>query len=135
VRQLDLPVNGHRPDRLERKLRCARSGSGAGYARLGHQRFFCLLWVLAGNVPAMATDVPRQVVAGGGRHSSGGVFAVHGTIGQADADPLQPSTGGTFAVTGGFWAGVGPTASGPPDPSCDGNANCVFRDGFEPAMP
>ena len=74
--------------------------------------------------PALAT--PRHVVAGGGGTSSGGVFMVRGTIGQPDADPLQPSTGGRFAVTGGFWPGVRPSAPRP---------EALFDDGFEPGGP
>jgi hypothetical protein len=70
--------------------------------------------------------VPRHVIGSGGGSSSGGVFAVKGTIGQADADPLQPSTGGVFAITGGFWPGAIP-----PGPVGD----AVFANGFEPGVP
>jgi hypothetical protein len=69
---------------------------------------------------------PRHVIAGGGGTSSSGVFAITGTMGQADADPLQPSTGGVFAITGGFWPGTIP-----PAPVGD----TVFVDGFEPGVP
>jgi opacity protein-like surface antigen len=41
-------------------------------------------------------------VAGGGGTSTGGVFAVSGTIGQADAG--GPLTNGPYSLTGGFWA-------------------------------
>jgi hypothetical protein len=41
-------------------------------------------------------------ISGGGGSSSGGYFSVSGTIGQHDAS--APLTGGTFSVTGGFWA-------------------------------
>lgn len=47
----------------------------------------------------------RVVVAGGGGLSIGGNFAIQGTIGQHDADPLQPSQGGVYSVVGGFWNG------------------------------
>lgn len=40
-------------------------------------------------------------VDGGGGSSTGGVYAVTGTIGQPDAARL---TGGPFVLTGGFWA-------------------------------
>lgn len=63
-----------------------------------------------------------QTIDGGGGRSSGGTFVVNGTIGQPDADPLQPSIGGTFAVTGGFWAGV--VASPPP-------GDAIFSNGLE----
>ncbi len=41
-------------------------------------------------------------VAGGGGTSTGGVYAVSGTIGQPDAS--APMTGGNYALTGGFWS-------------------------------
>jgi hypothetical protein len=41
-------------------------------------------------------------VAGGGGASTGGVYAVSGTIGQHDAG--GPMTGGSYSLTGGFWA-------------------------------
>ncbi len=71
--------------------------------------------------PAQITDFtnPRYVIANGGGSSSGGSFAISGTIGQADADPLQPSTGGTFAITGGFWGTAAAQTDG------------LFEDGFE----
>ncbi len=65
--------------------------------------------------------IDRWTVDGGGGRSSGGAFAVSGTIAQPDADPLQPSTGGVFAVTGGFWPGLARS-----DASVE-----LFADGFE----
>ena len=41
-------------------------------------------------------------VAGGGGTSTGGVYAVSGTIGQPDAG--APMTGGSYSLTGGFWS-------------------------------
>src|SRR5664279_55516 len=41
-------------------------------------------------------------VAGGGGTSTGGVYAVSGTIGQPDAS--APLSGGNYSVTGGFWS-------------------------------
>jgi hypothetical protein len=55
----------------------------------------------------------------GGGSASGGDFSLSGTIAQVDADTLQPSTGGNFELTGGFW--VVDTAA--PD--------LIFRDDFE----
>jgi hypothetical protein len=43
-----------------------------------------------------------HTVDGGGSTSTGGVYAVSGTIGQPDAGVTM--TNGQFAVTGGFWA-------------------------------
>jgi hypothetical protein len=41
-------------------------------------------------------------VAGGGGTSTGGTYAVSGTIGQPDAG--GPMTGGNYSLTGGFWS-------------------------------
>ena len=41
-------------------------------------------------------------VGGGGGTSTGGVYAVSGSIGQHDAG--GPMTGGNFSLTGGFWS-------------------------------
>ena len=41
-------------------------------------------------------------VSGGGGTSTGGPYAVNGTIGQHDAG--GPLTGGNYSLTGGFWA-------------------------------
>lgn len=78
-----------------------------------------------GTETTAAIAVPRHVVAGGGGHASGGAFTIRGSIGQADADPLQPSTGGVFAVVGGFWPGSTPR------PPLD---DALFADGFEPSL-
>lgn len=64
----------------------------------------------------------RSTVDAGGARSSGGGFVVEGTVGQHDAEPLQPSVGGAFAVTGGFWTGV---VSAPPP------GDAIFSNGFE----
>jgi hypothetical protein len=41
---------------------------------------------------------------GGGGTSIGGVYALSGTIGQADAGMLS---GGSYTLTGGFWGALG----------------------------
>ncbi|HVF34092.1 MAG TPA: hypothetical protein VND91_02085 [Candidatus Saccharimonadia bacterium] len=74
----------------------------------------------AGAAPAFA--LIRSTIDAGGARSSGGNVVVQGTIGQHDADPDQPSPGGSFAITGGFWTGA--VAAGPAgDP--------IFSNGFE----
>ncbi len=65
----------------------------------------------------------RGLVAAGGGRSEGGEFRVQGSAGQFDAEPLQPSSGGAFSLTGGFWAGLS-TAPAPP-------GSALFEDGFE----
>lgn len=71
----------------------------------------------AAYAPDADFTIPRHVIASGS--GSGGVFGIRGTLGQADADPLQPSTGGTFAITGGFRFATAPQRDG------------LFQDGFE----
>jgi len=55
------------------------------------------------------------VDGGGGMESTGGAFRLSGTIGQPDAGVMS---GGTFTLTGGFWAGAS-VVGGP----CIGDAN------------
>src|SRR5262249_44547601 len=56
-------------------------------------------------VPAFADtfDLSWSTIDCGGGTSSGGVFTLSGTIGQADASPSAAMTGGNFSITGGFW--------------------------------
>ncbi len=46
-------------------------------------------------------SIDWEKVAGGGGTSTGGVYTVSGTIGQADAGAMS---GGDYLVTGGFWS-------------------------------
>lgn len=46
-------------------------------------------------------DIPWWTIDGGGGQSSGGTFALNGTIGQADAGAMS---GGNFSLNGGFWS-------------------------------
>ena len=65
-------------------------------------------------------------VDGGGGTSSGGTLVMNGTIGQPDAG--APMTGGTLAVTSGFWTGTEqatPTC-GSADFDCDGDTATDF---------
>ena len=60
---------------------------------------------------ALATNLARAqsysidwfTIDGGGGTSTGGVYSVSGTVGQADANS-QPLTGVNFSVVGGFWS-------------------------------
>lgn len=60
------------------------------------------LALTAGSAVAQSYSLNWATIDGGGGTSTGGVFTVRGTIGQPDAG--GPLTGGSFAVTGGFWA-------------------------------
>jgi len=65
-------------------------------------------------------ELTRHTIDTGGGRSTGGGFSVVVTIGQPDADPLHPATGGPFSVIGGFL----PMENAP-------SLDSVFRDGFE----
>ena len=51
---------------------------------------------------AQSYSFNKFAIAGGGGTSSGGVYAISGTIGQPDAS--GPLSGGPYSVVGGFWA-------------------------------
>ncbi len=51
-----------------------------------------------------AYEMPWFTVDGGGGESTGGGFALAGTVGQPDAGALS---GGAYALVGGFWSGAG----------------------------
>lgn len=74
-----------------------------------------LALLVAGGTTGLAQtySIPWFKIAGGGATtpSTGGVYAVSGTIGQPDAGS---ATGGPYAVDGGFWAGVLQTPGAPP---------------------
>lgn len=51
---------------------------------------------------AQSYSIDWYKVAAGGGASTGGTYAIIGTIGQHDAG--GPMTGGNYSLTGGFWA-------------------------------
>ena len=53
--------------------------------------------------PAGGYAIARYTVNGGGGTSTGGAFALDGTIGQHDAGS---QSGGAFVLAGGFWDGL-----------------------------
>jgi hypothetical protein len=61
------------------------------------------LWLLfaAGTASAQNYSIDWHKVGGGGGTSTGGVYAVSGTIGQPEAGAM---TGGNYSLTGGFWS-------------------------------
>jgi hypothetical protein len=64
-----------------------------------------ILWICVG-LPALGFSQTYTVdwfkIAGGGGTSTGGAYAVSGTIGQPEAGGAM--TGGNFSITGGFWS-------------------------------
>lgn len=75
----------------------------------GVRRLLSMLWLLLSILSLPAAAQPYSIgwykIAGGGGSSTGGVYSVDGTIGQADASE-QPMTGGSYTLQGGFWPGV-----------------------------
>jgi uncharacterized membrane protein len=67
-------------------------------------------------------DISWFTVDGGGGNSIGGPYTLSGTAGQPDAGVLS---GGTYAVTGGFWVGV----AGPMPPTFTLYLPLVLRSG------
>jgi len=94
---------------------------------------------MAGLVPLLAISVafsqytiPWSTIDGGGATSSGGNFALTGTIGQPDASSFSaPMSGGSFSLVGGFWTGVAaPTCALPGDMDLSNQRNGVDIQGF-----
>ena len=74
-----------------------------------HSTLVIVLWLLLSTLNSQLSSAQAQQysidwykVAGGGGTSTGGTYAVSGTIGQHDAG--GPMTGGNYSLTGGFWA-------------------------------
>jgi hypothetical protein len=91
--------------------------------KLARFAFFTLLGAACaiGDRAFAAFEVASHTIDGGGGRSAGPTFVVTGSIGQPDAEPLQPSVSasGRFSATGGFWSV--PKATMPR----------IFHDGFE----
>jgi hypothetical protein len=63
--------------------------------------FAGLLLAAANTLHAQTYAIDWHTIDGGGGTSTGGVYAVSGTIGQPDAGVMS---GGNYTLTGGFWA-------------------------------
>ena len=67
---------------------------------------FCLLpFAFCLSAAAQSYSIDWYKIAGGGGTSTGGVYAVSGTIGQPDASMTM--IGGNYSLTGGFWSLIG----------------------------
>ncbi len=62
-------------------------------------RFLLLILACAGI--ACGFTVTWSTIDGGGGRSTGGTYAIEGTIGQPDAGAM---TGGNYTLTGGYWS-------------------------------
>jgi hypothetical protein len=65
-------------------------------------------------------QIRRNTIDGGGGTSSGGIYTLSGTAGQADAGS---ASGGVYQLRSGFW--VSNSSGG------SGGADQIFRNGFE----
>lgn len=87
---------------------------------------FCATTTALASLGGGDFDLSWHTIDGGGGSSTGGGFELAGTIGQHDAG--QTMIGGNFALTGGFWAGIG-TAKGNPCPwDLDGSGSVGTSD-------
>ena len=82
----------------------------SGWATPGKLLLLLLLVLMIGSGSVIASsgglfDLSWDTIDSGGGTSSGSSYALSGTVGQADAS--EPLSGGSYALTGGFWAGVG----------------------------
>jgi hypothetical protein len=77
--------------------------------------WFLLLWAGLALQTVLHADTYEDfwftVDGGGGMFSTGGGYTLGGTIGQPDATAAAAMTGGTFTLTGGFWAVAVPTCT------------------------
>ena len=81
----------------------AQSARGLAHSKTWRRLVAALGFVaLASRAPAQTFSIDWHTIDGGGGTSTGGVYAVSGTIGQPDAG--GPMTNGQYSVTGGFWA-------------------------------
>ena len=71
---------------------------------LHHRLALLCAWVASvGTAAAQNFNIDWFTIDGGGGTSTGGVYAVSGTIGQPDAGV---ASGGGYSLAGGFWSGV-----------------------------
>ena len=82
---------------------CVHSPRAGAFQALAKSALPGLLLCGIVSVQAQTYSIDWFTIDGGGGTSTGGVFAVSGTIGQPDAS-AQPLTGGNFSLVGGFWS-------------------------------
>jgi len=62
--------------------------------------FLAILFGLSASAAPAQYAIDWHTIDGGGGTSTGGVYSVHGTIGQPDAGKMS---GGSYTIAGGFW--------------------------------
>src|SRR6185436_7177163 len=70
--------------------------------RFGAASFALLLVFANAATNAQQYSIDWFTIDAGGGASTGGVYSVHGTVGQADAS--GPMMGGRYSLSGGFWS-------------------------------
>ncbi|MCG3131851.1 MAG: hypothetical protein FLDDKLPJ_02661 [Phycisphaerae bacterium] len=88
-----------------------------------------LLGLFVGTAEAQDYAIFWFTIDGGGGIGGGDGFELSGTIGQADAGPATPMTGGSFELTGGFWPGAAAADEGCTDDEKMRKARCRERNG------
>ena len=84
--------------------------------RLNHTNYALATLLLAltlSAAQAQTYSIDWSTVDGGGGTSTGGVYAVTGTLGQPDASQ-QAMTGGNYSLVGGFWSLIAVQTPGAP---------------------
>jgi hypothetical protein len=64
---------------------------------------FGSVWMCATSAHAQSYSIDWFTIDGGGGTSTGGVYSVSGTLGQADAGE---ASGGNYSLIGGFWGAI-----------------------------
>src|ERR1022692_3885952 len=98
-------VNGQTEDAALTGLDLITVGDSTNMSCLRRWLLVCFFMLHASfclPVLALTYSVSWFKVAGGGGTSTGSVYTVTGTFGQADAD--GPMQGGGYSVAGGFWS-------------------------------
>ena len=88
------------------------------------------LCICAQRTLAQSFSIDHFVIAGGGGSSTGGTYAVHGTIGQPDAGAMS---GGTYSLVGDLWGAFAVQAPGAPLLSIVSSNGAVFVSCILPA--
>lgn len=98
----------------------ARGNSWLGTAILCVSLALCLGQRAVAQSSGGSFEITRHTINNGGGSSIGGSFGVTGSMAQSEASS-QTASGGSYQLTGGFWAN-GVTG---------GQGDFVFSDGFE----
>lgn len=99
-----LECGGSPPLSAGGRLADQRKRRSSGAVQTLARTFTLLAFLLAGGalVLAQAYSIDWSTIDGGGGTSTGGVYAVSGTIGQPEAGP--PAYAGGYSLQGGFWS-------------------------------